>query len=159
MPPTDLLWCSPGSWAAPCAKTAIWYGHHRPSALRAIATFGASVKRLKLPDGIGDDHPGDGVEPDSLMPDLHICPGIWTAVKGYDTLTGRLRSLDYREPRPDPDAPPGNLLLVPYDWRLSCRYNGQRLARLIEPAWSDGGHKAARTPTLRWCSSAIPWAG
>ena len=126
------------------------------SALRAIATFGASVKRLKLPEGIGDDHPGDGVEPVSLMPDLHILPGIWTAVKGYDTLTARLRSLDYREPLPDPGAPPGNLLLVPYDWRLSCRYNGQRLARLIEPAlerWRAQGGPYADAQVVFVCHS------
>ena len=30
-------------------------------------------------------------------------------------------------------APPGNLLPVAYDWRLSCRYNGQRLSRVIGP--------------------------
>ena len=27
------------------------------------------------------------------------------------------------------------------------------------PPWTGGGPRAARTPTPRWCSSAIPWAG
>jgi hypothetical protein len=135
MQPTDLVVVLPGILGSTLRQDGhlVW-APSAGSALRAITTFGASLKQLKLPDGIGDDHPGDGVEPVSLMPDLHILPGIWTAVKGYDTLTARLRSLEYCEPRPDPGAPPGNLLLVPYDWRLSCRYNGQRLARLIEPA-------------------------
>src|ERR1022692_1763314 len=104
------------------------------SALRAIGTFGASIKRLQLPGDLGDDHPGDGVEPVALMPDLHVLPRLWTPVKGYDRILARLRSLGYREPGADSDAPPGNLLPVPYDWRLSCRYNGQRLGAIVEPA-------------------------
>lgn len=96
-------------------------------ALRAIKTFGASIKVLELPEGIGDDHPQDGVEPVALMPDLHVLPGLWTPVKGYDRLLARLRSLGYTEAA-------GTLLPVPYDWRLSNRYNGARLASLVEPA-------------------------
>ena len=59
------------------------------SALRAITTLGASLRRLELPAGIGDEHPCDGVEPAGLMPDLHVLPGIWAAVKGYDQLLAR----------------------------------------------------------------------
>jgi pimeloyl-ACP methyl ester carboxylesterase len=109
------------------------------SVLRAIGTLGGSVERLRLPPGIGDEFPHDGVEPLALMPDLGILPGIWTAVKGYDRLLGRLRSLGYREP--------GSLLPVPYDWRLSCRYNAQRLGRIVEPAldrWRAAGNPEAR---------------
>lgn len=85
----------------------------------------SSLQRLQLPDGIGDEHPGDGIEPTALMPDLHVLPGIWTPLKGYDRLPARLRSLGYREPGTNPAGPPGNLLPVAYDWRLSCRYNGR----------------------------------
>ena len=123
------------------------------SALRAIATFGASIRRLELPAGIGDDHPGDGVEPAGLMPDLHVLPGIWTAVKGYDPLLARLRSLGYREPSP---GGPGNLIPVPYDWRLSCRYNGGRLGSIIEPAlqrWRDQGGPYAGAQVVFVCHS------
>src|SRR5829696_3668876 len=66
------------------------------SVLRAITSFGRSVRRLQLPDDIGDEHPGDGVEPTGVMPDLHVLPGIWTPVKGYSRLLDRLRSLGYR---------------------------------------------------------------
>ena len=125
------------------------------SALKAIATFGASVRRLELPAGIGDEHPCDGVEPASLMPDLHVLPGIWTPVKGYDRLLARLRSLGYREPGPG-GAPPGNLIPVAYDWRLSCRYNGQRLGTIIESAlqqWRAQGGPYAEAQIMFVCHS------
>ena len=118
------------------------------SVLRAIGTFGRSIRRLELPAGIGDDHPFDGVEPVGLMPDLHILPGIWTAVKGYDVLLDRLRSLGYREP--------GSLLPVPYDWRLSCRYNARRLGTIVEPAlqrWRDQGGPYADAQVVFVCHS------
>lgn len=46
---------------------------------------------------------------------------MWTPVKGFDPLLNRLHRLGYNvgPNARDPDAPPGNLLLVPYDWRLS----------------------------------------
>lgn len=93
--------------------------------LRAVLTFGRSLQRLKLPEDIGDEHPGDGVEPVALMSDLHVLPGIWTPLKGYDRLTERVRSLGFTEDK-------GNLLLFPYDWRLSNRYNGALLAKTVE---------------------------
>ena len=42
------------------------------------------------------------MEPAGLMPDLHVLPGIWTAVKGYDTLLARLRALATANPAPAP---------------------------------------------------------
>jgi pimeloyl-ACP methyl ester carboxylesterase len=126
------------------------------AALRAIATFGKSVQRLRLPAGIGDEHPGDGVEPAALMPDLHVLPGIWTPLKGYDRLLARLRSLGYREPGTTQGASPGNLLPVAYDWRLSCRYNGRRLAAVIEPAleqWRAQGGPYADAQVVFVCHS------
>ncbi|WBB91406.1 hypothetical protein [Verrucosispora sp. WMMC514] len=133
--PTDLIVVLPGI----LGSTLLHHNHlvwapSAGSALRAIATFGRSIHQLRLPDDIGDNHPDDGVQPAGLMPDLHVLPGIWTPVKGYDRLLARLRSLGYREPVNHPDAPPGNMLPVAYDWRLSNRYNGQRLASIIEPA-------------------------
>ncbi|SDP12303.1 esterase/lipase family protein [Lentzea jiangxiensis] len=97
------------------------------AALRAVLTLGRNLKRLKLPAGIGDEHPGDGVEPVGLMADLHVVPGIWTPLKGYDRVTRRMNSLGYT-------AEKGNLLLFAYDWRLSNRYNGALLARRVDEA-------------------------
>jgi pimeloyl-ACP methyl ester carboxylesterase len=102
--------------------------------LRAVKTFGLSIKGCQLPDGIGDDHPCDGIEPVALMPDVHAIPGLWTPIKGYDRLLALLNRLGYREQQPGGDAPPPNLIQVPYDWRLSTRYNGRWLAGIVEPA-------------------------
>ena len=153
--PTDLVAVLPGILGSTLRQDGhpVW-APSAGSALRAIATFGASVRRLELPAGIGDDHPCDGVEPAGLMPDLHVLPGVWTAIKGYDRLLARLRSLGYREPGHRPPA--GNLIPVAYDWRLSCRYNGNQLATIIEPAlqqWRDQGGPYADARVVFVCHS------
>lgn len=94
--------------------------------INGIRTFGGSIRRLQLPADLGDEHPGDGVEARSLIPSLHSLPGIWSPIAGYSALVSRLRSLGYTEDK-------GNLLLFPYDWRLSNRYNGERLKHVVEP--------------------------
>jgi pimeloyl-ACP methyl ester carboxylesterase len=153
--PADLVVVLPGILGSTLRRDGhlVW-APSAGSALRAIGTFGASVRRLELPAGTGDDHPHDGVEPAGLMPDLHVLPGIWTAVKGYDRLLGRLRALGYREPGPGVRA--GNLIPVAYDWRLSCRYNGKRLGVVIEPAlqrWRDQGGPCADAQVVFACHS------
>jgi pimeloyl-ACP methyl ester carboxylesterase len=153
-PSTDLVVVLPGIMGSTLRQHGqlIW-APSRGAVLRAISSFGNSVKRLQLPAGIGDDHPGDGVEPAGLMPDLHLLPGIWTPLKGYDRLMERLRSMGYREPTPDM---PGNLLPVPYDWRLSSRYNGQRLTSIVEPAlerWRSQGGRYADARIVFVCHS------
>lgn len=133
--PTDLVVVLPGILGSTLRhRDHLVWSPSAGSVLRAITTLGRSLRDLQLPDDIGDNDPADGVQPAGLMPDLHLLPGIWTPIKGYDRLLARLRSLGYRDTSPDPDAPPGNLLPVPYDWRLSNRYNGQRLAGIVEPA-------------------------
>jgi pimeloyl-ACP methyl ester carboxylesterase len=153
--PTDLVVVLPGILGSTLRQDGhpVW-APSAGSVLRVIATFGGSLRRLELPAGIGDQHPCDGVEPVGLMPDLHVLPGIWTPVKGYDVLIGRLRSLGYREPVPG--GPAGNLLPVAYDWRLSCRYNARRLAAIIEPAlqqWRDQGGPCADAQVVFVCHS------
>lgn len=105
------------------------------AALRAVLSLGRSLRRLTLPSGIGDEHPQDGIEPVGLMADLHVIPGIWTPLKGYDRVVRRLNSLGYT-------AEKGNLLLFAYDWRLSNRYNGARLAREVDQALDRLGPQA-----------------
>ncbi len=128
MPSSDLVVVLPGIMGSTLSR------HGKPvwspsggALLQAIASLGRNLKALRLPDGIGDEHPDDGVEPTGLMPDLHAIPGIWTPLKGYGELLKRLRSMGHTEER-------GNLLPVPYDWRLSNRYNGKRLVGIVEPA-------------------------
>ncbi len=106
---------------------------------RGATGLGPSIKDFALPAGIGDGHPGDGIEPVGLMGDVHVIPGLWTPIRGYDTLPAHLRQLGYDEGK-------GNLVLFAYDWRLSNRYNGARLAKTVEPVlerWrAQGGEYA-----------------
>lgn len=94
----------------------------------------ARVTDFALPDGIGDDEPDDGVEPVGLMPDLHVLPGLWTPIKGYDvTMQSLQKRLGLRLYTAD-DPVPGQLMAFPYDWRLSNRVNAGRLKAAVEPA-------------------------
>jgi pimeloyl-ACP methyl ester carboxylesterase len=92
------------------------------------------IKRLQLPEGIGDDHPGDGVIASALMPDMHVIPGIWTVTIGYERMNRWFREnfdIVVADPRlPDRAA---NYVQFPYDWRLSNRYNAKQLQRTVEP--------------------------
>lgn len=102
---------------------------------RALRTLGGSLKALRLPTDLGDDHPGDGIRPVGAMPDLHVIPGIWHPVDGYSSLLSWLEqnfTLRSRQPN-DPPGSPANLVEFGYDWRLSCRYNAGLLkARVAE---------------------------
>jgi pimeloyl-ACP methyl ester carboxylesterase len=156
---TDLVVVLPGilgSTLLDAEGREIW----APSAgavLRAVRSFGDSIRRCQLPDGLGDDHPGDGVTPGRVMPDRHALPGIWTPVKGYTPLIARLEQMGYRRPSTESDAPPGNLLAVAYDWRLSNRYNARcRLASVVEPAlerWRAQGGRYADAQLVFVCHS------
>jgi hypothetical protein len=103
---------------------------------RALASglfsLGRSLRRLKLPEGIGDDEPDDGVVATGLMPDLHVLPGVWSPIKGYSGLMEDLRDqLGLTEATKDT---PGNLIAFPYDWRLSNVVSGRRLHEAVVPA-------------------------
>jgi alpha-beta hydrolase superfamily lysophospholipase len=99
------------------------------------------LKALQLPEGIGDDHPGDGVTAPALMPDMHVVPGIWTVTIGYDRLdrwfkdTFDIVEADPKHPDARPVHPdrPVNYVRFPYDWRLSNRYNAKQLRQAVEP--------------------------
>ncbi|EWT00199.1 hypothetical protein N865_17525 [Intrasporangium oryzae NRRL B-24470] len=113
------------------------------------------IQDFPIPEGCGDEPPGDRVEAVELMPDVHAIPGVWTPVKGYTPLVEHLEQLGYRRHQPG-DPRPGNLLTVPYDWRLSNRYNGQRLAGIVEPAldrWRSQGGRYANAQLVFVCHS------
>ncbi|WP_026129363.1 esterase/lipase family protein [Nocardiopsis prasina] len=120
-----------GSLLADKDDTEVW-GLSGTALLRGITTFGRSVRKLALPDDIGDDHPGDGVTATGLIQDLHILPGIGAAVDGYQNLFAWLQ----REftLTPAKGEVPGNLVAFPYDWRLSVRYNARELKRTAQLA-------------------------
>jgi hypothetical protein len=154
----DLVVVIPGILGSTLARhgTLVW----APSAgvvWEAIRSFGTSLDALTLPVDLGDGHPGDGVEPVALMPDLHVLPGLWTANIGYDRLLQWLTSRFTLEP-PDPIDPlrPANLLPFPYDWRLSNRFNARRLKSVVEPAlqrWRRKGGAAREARLIFICHS------
>lgn len=157
-PIKDVVVVLPGILGSTLAKDGklVW-APSAGAALRAIATFSHSIRGLALEEGIGDNPAGDGVTPVSLMPDLHVLPGIWSWNIGYDALLGWLRSWFALV-----DAPPGepqrpaNLVVVPYDWRLSNRYNGRRLKSMVEPAlerWRSQGGEFADAKLVFVCHS------
>ncbi|MFF4102276.1 esterase/lipase family protein [Streptomyces sp. NPDC001903] len=124
---TDLVVVLPGilgSRLADADGRAVW-DLSGPALLRGLRAFGGSAGSLRLPKDIGDGDPGDGVVPVGLMPDLHALPGIWHPVDGYTDL---LRWLERHFTLSVSD----NLLTFPYDWRLSCRYNAERLKGRID---------------------------
>ncbi|HWY90873.1 MAG TPA: hypothetical protein VNY31_09405 [Solirubrobacteraceae bacterium] len=157
MTSTDVVVVLPGIMGSTLRRNGrlVW-APSAGAALRAIATFGQSLKRLQLPADIGDEHPGDGVEPVALMPDLHALPGIWSPVRGYDVLLRRLRSLGFSEAGSHLGAAPGNLLTIPYDWRLSNRHTGAWIATIVEPAlerWRARGGRFADAQLVFVCHS------
>jgi len=125
--------------------------------LTAIRRLGGSIRELRLPKDVGDGHPGDNVKPIDLMPDLHVLPGIWSANIGYGQLLDWLRSqFHFIEPSSEDPSRIPNLLTVPYDWRLSNRYNGRRLKRIVEPAlerWRSQGEPFSDVKIIFICHS------
>jgi hypothetical protein len=133
---TDVVVVIPGILGSTLRRDGkeVW-GLSAGSLSRAIATLGRDVKRLQLPDDIGDHAPDDGVTAGALMPDLHVIPGIWTVTVGYDTLCSHLIDR-FRLTAPDPRHPeqPANVVPFAYDWRLSNRYNAACLKRAADEA-------------------------
>jgi pimeloyl-ACP methyl ester carboxylesterase len=152
----DLVVFLPGIMGSTLSRDGVLvWGPSAGAALRAVRTFGGSIRRLQLPDGVGDDHPGDGVEPVAVMPDLHVLPGLWTVQLGYERLLGWLESA-FGLVRVTADGPPGNFLPVAYDWRLSNRFNGRRLKTLVEPAlerWRAQDRQYAEARVIFVCHS------
>ncbi|HET8658790.1 MAG TPA: hypothetical protein VFM55_07300 [Micromonosporaceae bacterium] len=145
-PVTDLVVFVPGIQGSILARdgTPVW--SLSPGAgWRGLRTALSSVADLRLPDGIGDSDPGDGVVATDVMGSLHVVPGVWSVVVGYRGLLRWMR----RSFTVDPDEAgrPGNLMVFAYDWRLSNRFNACRLEREVLPAlerWRAAGHPDAK---------------
>ena len=101
-----------------------------PGALLRIVRLARNFKKIRLPDGIGDDHPDDGVSAPQLMPIVHVV-GKLLGSDSYEPLIGFLKNrFELFEPTAER---PGNLIRFPYDWRLSNRYNGKRIETELVP--------------------------
>ena len=107
------------------------------SALRALRSFGRSVRTLELPADLGDGPAPDGVTATGLLPTFHVIPGVWTPVQGYSELLRFLAAKRFGLSRASDGAagaPAGNLVVFAYDWRLSNRYSAECLKRRVESA-------------------------
>lgn len=124
-----------GSELVDCDRKPIW-SVGGGGLLQAIMTLGRSISGLQLPIDIGDEDPQDGVTASRLMPALHVIPGLWRPIAGYSGLLQFLTGRRFHLLQPDPLRPEliPNLIPFPYDWRLSCRLNGARLAKVAVPA-------------------------
>ncbi|MCW7989502.1 hypothetical protein XF35_30755 [Streptomyces platensis subsp. clarensis] len=118
---------------------------------RAIRTFGRCVEALSLPSDTGDDHPGDGVRVHGVVPTLHALPGVAPLVDGYSGLLDWLEQVFTlrRRRRGEADSTPANLIPFAYDWRLSCRFNADRLKERVERELSRWRTSAPERRTAR----------
>ena len=92
------------------------------AAVTALKSRGASIKQLELHGDDPDvDDLGDGITAPSLVPGVHLIPGLWK-IDGYRTITTAIRE--------HLDVTPGlNFFEFPYDWRRDNRVHARRLAR------------------------------
>lgn len=142
MADNDLIVVIPGIMGSTLCRngTELW-SSNLPTMLAALATLGKNIRELELSDGIGDDAPDDGVEGAALMPSLHVVPGLWSPIRGYEQLVRRLQTVCTRiGNNQPPDCRTLNPIVFPYDWRLSNRYSARQLKIYAESAlgrWRD----------------------
>lgn len=154
-PLTDVIVVVPGIMGSVLHRNGkpVW----EPTAggiVAALRSWFDNINGLRLPAGIDDDHPGDGVTAEDLIPDIRLPLGLWTFDLGYTRL---LRFLtDTFEVNTDAEVGPRNLITFPYDWRLSNRYNGARLGEVAEAAleeWQAQGGERADSELIFICHS------
>ncbi|NRH35836.1 hypothetical protein FEZ59_29720 [Rhodococcus sp. MS13] len=131
---TDLVVVIPGIMGSTLAKDGKPFWSNKIGALfDTIFHHNRNIDYLRVPESLGDEHPGDGVTPTGLMGNIHVVPGLWSPVQGYGALVDRLRKIGFRDRTDGPSEAP-NLVLFPYDWRLSNRFNARQLKTVVERA-------------------------
>jgi pimeloyl-ACP methyl ester carboxylesterase len=89
----------------------------RTALFRNLLKGGRPIQTLELSPDCFD---GGGVTADSLIPDTHMIPGLWS-IDGYSKLAERIKGL--------PGIEKGrNYFEFPYDWRLDNRVAARELA-------------------------------
>lgn len=86
------------------------------------------------------EHLDDGVTADTLMPDIHLVPGLWK-VDGYSQL--RLEIAQAFK-----ISPGANYIEFPYDWRRDNRAAARRLKRLSDE-WLTSWRKRSANPQAK----------
>ncbi len=156
----DLVVVVPGIMGSRLADAdghEVW-GPSGQALLRGIRTFGGSIGALALPADLLDGHPGDGVRAVGLVPDVHGIPGLSPLVDGYSDLLRWLErrfGLLRRSPAEDRRTP-ANLIDFAYDWRLSCRYNAERLGERVAEElgrWRGSAPERADAKVVFLCHS------
>jgi pimeloyl-ACP methyl ester carboxylesterase len=133
----------------------IW-GTNAAVLLKNLVTFGHRVKRLAIDAGADPEEPKDGIVPTGLITDFQLIPGF-TGIAGYDGLIQRLRH--------DNRLQGDQVIGFSYDWRLSNRVNGRKLAKFLDrqvSRWRDTtGKRDSRAVLIchsmgglvaRWCT-------
>lgn len=154
---TDLVVVVPGILGSCLSKDGkqVW-GPSASALWTGLRSHGESLRSLKLPEGIGDDHPGDGISPTGLMPNLHLLPGVNWPAAGYSALLDWLeRSFTVSRAIPGAGSVP-NLIPFAYDWRLSNRFNARQLGLVIDEAlgkWRDSAPDRSNARVIVICHS------
>ena len=112
-----------------------------------VLTGARAIKRLQLPEGIGDEPAPDGVVASGLLSDIHVIPGLWSVSIGYERQLQWFRdTFDVVEGDDGPRA--ANFVPFAYDWRLSNRASARALKARIEPVLerfrAEPGHADAK---------------
>lgn len=110
----------------------VW-GTSMGTLVKGVLTGARAIKRLRLPDGIGDDAAPDGVTASAIVPDIHVVPGIWSVSVGYERQQRWLRDTFELVDDGDGSGRPANFVPFPYDWRLSNRASARALQAKVEP--------------------------
>ncbi|CAN5690449.1 hypothetical protein BH24ACT5_BH24ACT5_11070 [soil metagenome] len=110
----------------------VW-GTSMGTLVKGVLTRGRAIKRLQLPDDIGDEPAPDGVTASDLLDDIHVIPGIWSVSIGYERQLRWFRDTFDVVDHDDDPARPRNFVRFPYDWRLSNRASAKALQAHVEP--------------------------
>src|SRR5215510_11354865 len=100
----------------------IW-GTGAATLAKNLVTFGHRVNRLAISPDVDPDAPGDGIVATGLISDFQLLLGF-LGIAGYDGLIARLcRDNGLRD---------GQVIGFAYDWRLSNRMSGRKLAYFLD---------------------------
>jgi hypothetical protein len=98
--------------------------------IKSIFRLGRNFESLRLPPGIGDNPAPNGIRPGAAIPIPHVV-GKMLGTDGYGQLLAWLgEKFELRQPI---DGKPGNLIVFPYDWRLSNRVTAKRIETELVP--------------------------